>query len=84
MSIISAILAIFKAIPIIDGWFQQLALAYAAKQLADHETAFAAAHLALIKEHDQTLFEMAIGSHNAGGSAMDPRDIKDRPIGGGH
>lgn len=83
MTIISAILALLQAIPTLNSWFQNLALAWAAKQLADHNSDFAAAHLALIKQNDQTLLEQAIGSVNAGKSGTDQSDIVDRPIGGG-
>lgn len=83
MAVISAILALLQAIPTLNAWFQQLALAWAAKQLADHDADFARAHIALIQQHDQTLLEQAIGSTNAGKPGADQGDIVDRPIGGG-
>lgn len=84
MTWISAIVALIEAIPTVNSWFESLALAWAAKQLANHKTDFANAHIALIKQNDQTLLEKAIGSVNAGQSGTDQRDIEDRPIGGGN
>lgn len=83
MSVISAIISLLEAIPTLAAWFNDLALAWAAHELSVHDEAFAKAHLALIKEHDQTLLEQAIGSQNAGQSSADPTDIIDRPLGGG-
>lgn len=83
MTFISAILALLQAIPILDKWFVQLSLAYAAKMLANHDADFANANIALIKSYDQSLLEAAIGSANAGQSGTDQNGVHDRPIGGG-
>lgn len=82
MTIISAILALLQAIPTLNNWFNSLALAWAAKQLADHDSDFARAHIALIQQHDQTLLEDAIGSINAGKPGVDTRDLVDGPLDG--
>lgn len=82
LTIISTVLALLKAIPVLDGWFKQLAIAWADMKLREHDREFAEAHIALMRDRDQTLLEGAIGSPNAGKPGMDNRDIVDRPHGG--
>lgn len=83
MTIISAILSLLEAIPTLNSWFQSLALAWADHELSVHNNNFAQAHIALIKQHDQTLLEGAIGSVNAGLPSTDQTDVQDRPLGAG-
>jgi hypothetical protein len=83
VTIISAILAILQDIPTLDKWFQELFSAYMDAQLKAQNDAFANAQIAIVKEHDQTLLEKAIGSKNAGLSSLDQTDIVDRPLGAG-
>lgn len=83
MTWISAVLSLLEAIPTLNSWFQSLALAWADHELSVHNTDFANAHIALIKQHDQTLLEQAIGSTNAGQTGTDQTDLQDRPLGGG-
>lgn len=65
-SIIAGILALAKAVPIIDSWIQQLSTAYLQQQISTMKQAnIDAIRLALVA-HDQRGLENAIGSPTAG------------------
>jgi len=74
MQWISAIIAIFKAIPVLDSWFRELILAYT-NQKFDKE--FTKAWLALIAEKDQRLIEEVLNMQP--GLPDDKTDLITRP-----
>ena len=61
MGTISAILAVLKALPILDSWFKGLVAAYAQWKLASHDKAFSDGLRTLIADHDQRKLEEAAG-----------------------
>lgn len=65
------IIALLKAIPIIDGWFQQLVAAYTASQIASMKKENRDAIRKAIIEHDQRGLEEAIGNPNPGEASGD-------------
>lgn len=79
MTVISAILALLKALPILDSWFKQLAVAYMQMKIASHDKDFVEANRALIQDHDQRALEAAAGSSNAGAPALDQTGVHTRP-----
>ena len=66
MEIIGGVVAFIKAIPIIDSWFQKLAAAYVAAQIASMKDADRAAIRKAISEFDQREIEKQLGSSTAG------------------
>lgn len=65
-AIISAILAIAKAIPTVDGWIQQLSVAYTTSRINSMKQENRDAVAAALNNYDQTKLEQAIGSPTAG------------------
>lgn len=61
MSTIAAILAVLKALPILDSWFSGLVAAYSAWKIAAHDAAFTEGMRVLIANHDQRKLEEAAG-----------------------
>jgi len=61
MSVISGILAVLKALPILDGWFKGLVAAYAQWKIAAHDKAFTDGMRELIASGDQRKLEEAAG-----------------------
>lgn len=79
-SIIAAILAIAKAIPVIDTWIEQLSAAYVASRLATMKKENSDAIRKALVDHDQRDLEKAIGSPNAGQKSGDSGAvITDKP-----
>jgi hypothetical protein len=70
MQWISAIIAIFKAIPILDKYFKDLVLAYGAWKVESFDKDFNKAWLKMIAEKDQRLLEETLGMR-----AGPPRDM---------
>jgi len=79
ITILSGIVALLKAVPILDSWFKSLLDLYFQMKLEEHDKAFIEAIRKLIVEHDQRDLERAIGSPNAGKPDKDTRDIRTRP-----
>jgi hypothetical protein len=82
MEIVSAILALIKAIPILDQWFKQLALAHGKWKLETFDKEFTKAMAVLIAEKDQRLIEEVLGMRP--GPSLDQEDVvrrrrEDRP-----
>ena len=77
MEIISAILAIVKAIPAIERMFQSLMLAYVKQQGEKFDREFAKAFSVLIAEKDQRLLEEVLGMKP--GLPDDKTDLITRP-----
>jgi len=77
MEIISAILAIIKAIPAIEIMFQSLTLAYVKQQEEKFDRDFAKASAVLIAEKDQRMLEEVLGMQP--GPPQDMADIITRP-----
>lgn len=68
---IAAILALLKAIPILDAWFQTLSAAYVQDRIASMEKENLDAIREAIQSHDQRALEKAIGSPTAGQASGD-------------
>lgn len=66
VKMISAILNICAAIPTIDKWVQQLAVAYFAARISAMKSENIDAYRKVIQDHDQRAMENAIGSPTAG------------------
>jgi hypothetical protein len=77
MEIVSGIIALFKAFPILDGWFKSLATAYNQWKIASNDKAFTEGLKTLIAEHDQRKLEDAAGMPT--GSDPDQEEIIRRP-----
>jgi hypothetical protein len=71
MSVISAILALLKAIPILDSWFQQFFAAYAEHEIANMKAENRDSIRKALAEHDQRDLEKAIGNPNPGEASGD-------------
>lgn len=78
-SIISGIVALFRAVPVLDSWFKSLMQAYFEMKLEEHDKNFVEAIRKIVLENDQRNLEHAIGSPNAGKPDQDNRDIRTRP-----
>lgn len=63
---IAAILAILKALPILDAWFQKLSAAYVQNRIASIDKENVDAIRTAIESHDQRALEKAIDSPTAG------------------
>jgi len=81
MEIISAIVALLKAIPILDTWFKGLVMAYGKWKVESFDKDFTKAYLAMVKDGDQTLLEEVLGMSK--GPPQDMTDVIDRPRRGG-
>lgn len=80
MTVISIILGILKAIPILDGWFQSFSAAYVQSRIASLTKENSDAIRKAFQEHDQRDAEKAIGSPNPGeASGQDGAEIVDAP-----
>lgn len=65
-SIISGIIALLKVIPVIDGWFQQLMVAYTQARIESMKRENREAIRKAILEHDQRDAEKVIGNPEPG------------------
>ena len=65
-AVFSAIVAVIKAIPVLDDWFQRFLVWYAEKQLEHMKSENREAIVRAIKLHDQRPIEDAIGSPISG------------------
>lgn len=80
MDIISIILGILKAIPIIDSWYQKLSAAYIADAIARMKSENLDAIRKAITNHDQRDLEAAVGNPHPGevsgdaGSTIEPTE----------
>jgi len=77
MEIISGIIAIFKAIPILDKWFSELAKAYVKWKVEMKDREFIRALDALTVGDDQRDLEKSAGLND--GPAKDRTDVETRP-----
>lgn len=79
----TTILALIKAIPIIDQWVQQLIAAYVGARIASMQKDNLDAIRKAIQDHDQRDLENAIGSPTAGKPSGDAGSvvIDDTPLG---
>jgi hypothetical protein len=75
MEIISGLVGLIKAIPIIDRWFQSLLTFYVNSQIDKMERANFEAVKKAIYDRDQRDLEKAIGSPNAGESSHNPDTV---------
>jgi hypothetical protein len=66
MQFVTAILAIAKAIPIIDSWLQKLVVAYTNSQITSMKQEDIDAIKAAIEKQDQRALESAMGSTKTG------------------
>lgn len=66
MDVIGLLLAIFEAIPIVDGWFQALVREYVKRRIARMKAENLDAIRLAIEEHDQRGLEKAIGNPRPG------------------
>lgn len=71
-SIIAGIVAVAKAIPVVDKWLQQLMLAYAKNRIDAWDKAIFEGIKTAIVERDQRDLEKAIGNPNAGEPSGNP------------
>lgn len=71
-SIVAAILAVCRAIPIVNSWMSELMAAYVQHQIAAMKAANVAAIRKALMEQDQRDIEKAIGSPRAGEKSGDP------------
>lgn len=79
LTILSGIVALLKAVPILDSWFKELLNLYFQMKLEQHDKDFIEAIRKIVFEKDQRDLERAIGSPNAGKPDKDTRDIRTRP-----
>jgi hypothetical protein len=70
--IINEILAIAKAIPVVDSWIQALVVAYTALEISNMEKENREAVRKALYEHDQRELEKAVGNPNPGEISGDP------------
>ena len=77
MSTIATILAVLKALPILDSWFRDLVSAYSAWKIAAHDAAFVDGMRTLIADHDQRKLEDAAGMGS--GPDEDQTELITRP-----
>lgn len=66
MQVIAAIIAIAKAVPVIDSWLQQLVAAYTAARIASMKKENRDAIRKAVQEQDQRDLESAVGNPNPG------------------
>jgi hypothetical protein len=77
VEIVGGIIALLKAIPILDQWFGNLAIAYNKWKVESHDKAFAEGMRSLIGEYDQRKLEDAAGMNP--GANPDQTEIITRP-----
>lgn len=73
MEIVSGIIALLKAIPVLDGWFKGLVLAYGKWKVESFDKDFTKAFAMMIKDNDQRLLEEVLGMNP--GPSPDQTDI---------
>jgi len=84
-AVISAILALAKAIPIINQWIEELTTAYAVSKMAALKKENLDAIRKAINERDQRDLEKAVGNHHPGEPSGDAGSvIIDEPPPGVH
>lgn len=66
MTIFGAIIAVIKAIPVLDSWFQSIASAYLQAQIASMKQENRDAIISAVQKFNQIPMENAIGSSTAG------------------
>lgn len=66
MQVISAILAIFKAIPVLDSWFQQMVAAYVTARIASMKAENRDAIKKAVQEQDTRDLDKAVGAPDVG------------------
>lgn len=69
---LSLLLAILKAIPILDKWFQKLVVAYTQAKIDSMEKENREAIKKALNEHDQRPIETAMGSSTVGEMSGNP------------
>jgi hypothetical protein len=72
MEIISLLLALFRAIPILDKWFQTLMVEWFNRSVDKMQTENLAAIKKALSDYDQRELEKAIGNPNAGEPSGNP------------
>jgi hypothetical protein len=82
MEVISGIIALLKAIPVLDGWFKGLVLAYGKWKVESFDKEFTKAFAVMIRDKDQRLLEEVLGMPS--GPSSDNTDVirrrrEDRP-----
>ncbi len=83
-TILGMVLAIAKAIPIVDSWIQQLVAAYTASAIDAMKRENIDALRKALQGHDQRSLEIALGNPNPGGLSGDPGTIVVSSIPGVH
>lgn len=73
--VLAGILAVIKAIPIIDKWFQKLVALYVNAEIDRMDKENRDAVKTAIEKFDQRELEKAIGNPNAGGASGIPGTI---------
>jgi hypothetical protein len=71
MSIISAILAALRALPILDKWFEGLVVAWTNSRIESMREENILAIREVIEKHDQRKLESALGSPTSGKPSND-------------
>jgi len=61
MEIVSGIIALLKAIPVLDSWFKKLVLAYGDWKVKSFDKDFTKAYVMMVKDGDQRLLEETLG-----------------------
>lgn len=77
MEIVSGIIALLKAFPILDQWFKGLVMAYGKYRMEKFDRDFAKGMAELIRSHDQRALEEVLGMNP--GPSPDQTDIIRRP-----
>ena len=75
MSIIQAVLAILKAIPILDSWFERLAAAYVASRIQTMRAENRDAIKKAVEAHDTIDLEKAVGNPEPGAPSGIPGTV---------
>lgn len=73
-----SIIAFFQSIPALRDFFNTLMLLWMNARLKAHDTDFEQATRDLLTIHDQRKLEAAVGSDNAGKSAIHPDGVQTR------
>ena len=77
MEIVSAIIALLKAVPVLDQWFKGLVLAYGKWKVESFDKDFTRAYVMMVKDGDQRLLEEVTGMR--AGPPQDMTDVISRP-----
>jgi len=77
MQIVGGIIALLKALPILDGWFKGLVLAYGKWKLESFDKDFTKAWIVMVRDNDQRMIEEVLGMNP--GPSPDQTDIIRRP-----